>query len=113
MPTAFNGVTILALANASSDRLDNTSKRRHFQDDLCHLDMESPAVVGGPLSRPWIEPGALRHQEENGNERGMFPTRQLTLTQREGSDSAGTQTITSGRERCPRDRRVARHWISD
>jgi hypothetical protein len=66
MPTAFNGVTILALANASSDRLDNTSKRRHFQDDLCHLDMESPAVVGGPLARPWIEPAAIRHQEEYG-----------------------------------------------
>ncbi len=74
MPTAFNGVTILALANASSDRLDNTSKRRHFQDDLCHLDMESPAVVGGSLARPWIEPAAIRHQEEYGNERGMFPT---------------------------------------
>ena len=63
MPTAFNGVTILALANASSDRFDNTSKRRHFQDDLCHLDVESPAVVGGPLARPWIEPAAIRHQK--------------------------------------------------
>src|SRR5260370_19575826 len=71
--------------NAISDRLDNTSKRRHFQDDLCHLDMESPAVVGVPLARPWIEPAAIRHQEEYGNEneRGMFPTGQLPLNQRE------------------------------
>jgi hypothetical protein len=67
MPTAFNGVTILALPNASSDRLDNTSKRRHFQDDLYHLDMESPAVIGEP-SATVDRAGCHRHQEEYGNE---------------------------------------------
>src|SRR5438034_6618462 len=75
--------------------------------------MESPAVVGGPLARPWIEPAAIRHQEEYGNERGMFPTGQLPLNQREVSDNAGKQAIRSGREGCPGDRRIARHWIPD
>src|SRR5258708_35265987 len=43
----------------------------------------------------------------------MFPTGQLPLNQREVSDNAGKQAIRSGREGCPGDRRIARHWIPD
>ena len=95
MPAAFNGVTILPLANASWDQLDNTSNRRHFQDDQCHLDMELPAAVGGTSKRLWIEPAGIWHQD--GMREGMFPIGQPPLDQREASDNAGKQAIRSER----------------
>src|SRR5258708_537124 len=93
------------VSNASSDRLDNTSKRRNFQDDLSHLDMESPAVVGVPLAWQWIESSAIRLQEEYGNEndRGMFPSGQLQFCGRQNSDGL----VMAARPRCDRTCRPA------